>query len=45
LITTRLGRLQRPKASLRMGEVDNEVGREILESRAGRALLGMYWVE
>jgi hypothetical protein len=44
LITTRLGRLQRAKASLRLGEVDNDVGREMLESRAGRELLGMYEV-
>lgn len=42
LITTRLGRLQRAKASLRLGEVDNNVGREMLESSAGRALPGMY---
>jgi hypothetical protein len=42
LITTRLGRLQRAKASLRLGEVDNNVGREMLESRAGRELPGMY---
>ena len=45
LITTRLGRLQRAKASLRLGEVGNDVGREMLESRAGRKLLGMYEVE
>ncbi|GAB7336824.1 hypothetical protein MBLNU13_g11329t2 [Cladosporium sp. NU13] len=38
LITTRLGRLQRANASLRLGEVDDNVGREMLESRAGRAL-------
>jgi hypothetical protein len=42
LITTRLGRLQRAKASLRLGEVDNDVGREMLESRAGSELPGMY---
>jgi hypothetical protein len=30
LITTRLGRLQRAKASLRLGEVNNDVGREKL---------------
>jgi hypothetical protein len=42
LITTRLGRLQRANASLRLGEVDDNVGREMLESRAGRALPGMY---
>lgn len=40
LITTRLGRLQRAKASLRMEAVNNDVGREMLESRAGRALPG-----
>jgi hypothetical protein len=45
LITTRLGRLQRPKASLQLGEVENDVGREMLESRAGRALPGMCQVE
>jgi hypothetical protein len=42
LITTRLGRLQRAKASLRLGEVDNNVGREMLESRAGSELPGIY---
>jgi hypothetical protein len=42
LITTRLSRLRLPKASLRLGEVDNDVGREMLESRAGRELPGMY---
>jgi hypothetical protein len=42
LITTRLGRLQRAKASLRLGEVDNNVGREMLELRAGSELPGMY---
>jgi hypothetical protein len=42
LITTRLGRLQRANASLRLGEVDNDVGREMLELRAGRKLPGMY---
>jgi hypothetical protein len=41
LITTRLSRLQRPKASLRLDEVDNDVGRQMLESRAGRKLPGM----
>jgi hypothetical protein len=44
LITTRLGRLQRAKASLRLGEVSNDLGREMLESRAGRELPGMYEV-
>jgi hypothetical protein len=42
LITTRLGRLQQKRPSLRLGEVDNDVGREMLESRAGRRLPGMY---
>jgi tetratricopeptide (TPR) repeat protein len=42
LITTRLGRLQRSNASLRLGEVGDGVGREMLESRAGRELPGMY---
>jgi hypothetical protein len=42
LITTRLARLQRAKASLRLGEVDSDTGREMLESRAGRELPGMY---
>jgi hypothetical protein len=42
LITTRLGRLQRVKASFRLGEVDKDVGGEMLESRAGRKLSGMY---
>jgi hypothetical protein len=42
LIMTRLGRLQRVNASLRLGEVDNDVGREMLESHASRKLPGMY---
>jgi hypothetical protein len=42
LITTRLGRLQRANASLRLGEVDDNVGREMLESRAGSELPGMH---
>jgi hypothetical protein len=42
LITTRLGRMQRANASLRLGEVDEDVGREMLESRAGSQLPGMY---
>jgi hypothetical protein len=44
LITTRLGRLQRAKASLRLGAVCRDVGREMLESRAGRELPGAYKV-
>jgi hypothetical protein len=41
LITTRLFRLQQPKASLRLGAVDNDIEREILESRVGKELPGM----
>jgi hypothetical protein len=41
LITTQLFRLQQPKASLRLGAVDNDIGREILESRVGKELSGM----
>jgi hypothetical protein len=41
LITTRLARLQRPGASLRLSEVNNDLGREMLESRASRRLPGM----
>ncbi|TKA64223.1 hypothetical protein B0A55_11578, partial [Friedmanniomyces simplex] len=36
LITTRLARLQRPKASLHLHQADKELGREILESCAGK---------
>jgi hypothetical protein len=42
LITTRLSRLQRPKASIRLSEVDNVLGRKMLEARAGRELPGTY---
>jgi hypothetical protein len=42
LITTRLSRLQRAEGSLRLGEVDNEVGTEMLESRAGRKILSTH---
>ena len=45
LITTRLGRLHRAKASLRMDAVDNEVGREMLESCAGKEILSTFGVE
>jgi hypothetical protein len=45
LITTRLSRLQRGKASLRMGAVDNDIGREMLKSRIGRELPVMYICE
>jgi hypothetical protein len=40
LITTRLARMQRPGASLRLSEVHNDLGREMLESRASRHLPG-----
>ena len=42
LITTRLGRLQRVEVSLRMDKVNHDVGKQMLESRAGRKLAGMY---
>jgi hypothetical protein len=42
LITTRLSRVQRVKASLRMSEVDKDVGRDMLASRAGTELPGVY---
>jgi hypothetical protein len=42
LITTRLSRLQRPKASIRLGEVDDVLGRKMLEARAGREIPGRY---
>lgn len=42
LITTRLSRLQQPKASLRLSEVNNELGMQMLESRTGRELPGTY---
>jgi hypothetical protein len=45
LITIRLSRLQRGKASLRMGAVDNDIGREMLKSRIGRELPVMYICE
>lgn len=44
LITTRLGRLQRAEVSLRMNKVDHGVGKQMLESRAGRKLPGMRLV-
>ncbi|KAK4908241.1 hypothetical protein LTR49_022841 [Elasticomyces elasticus] len=40
LITTRVARLQRPRASLRLRKVDNDLGREMLEARVGRNLPG-----
>jgi hypothetical protein len=42
LITTRLARLQIPKASLHLHSVDKHLGREMLEHRAGKPLPGMY---
>jgi hypothetical protein len=44
LVTTRLNRPQLAKGSLRLGEVDRDVGREMLESRAVRKLPGMFEV-
>jgi hypothetical protein len=41
LITTRLARLQRPNASLYLREVEDVVGRQMIETRAGRKLPGM----
>jgi hypothetical protein len=41
LITTRLSRLQQMGASLRLGAVNNDVARKMLESRAGRKLPGV----
>ena len=43
LITTRLARLQRPKASLYLDDVGDRVGREILETRA-RKHLQSTWI-
>nr|POE72713.1 vegetative incompatibility protein het-e-1 [Quercus suber] len=42
LITTRLARLQRSKASLRLASVDDQVARQMVESRAGRKVQGEY---
>ena len=42
LVTTRLARLQRPMASLQLRGVDDQLGKDIIEGRAGMALLGMY---
>ena len=41
LITTRLARLQRLNASLHLREVEDDVGREMIEAGARRQLLGM----
>ncbi|KAK5690099.1 hypothetical protein LTR17_026065 [Elasticomyces elasticus] len=41
LVTTRLSRLQRPRASLHLHNVDDRCGREILEARAGKQLPGI----
>lgn len=43
LITTRLARLRRPNSSLLLGNVDDQLAKEILEARAGRALDGMSY--
>ncbi|KAK3622808.1 hypothetical protein LTR22_024649 [Elasticomyces elasticus] len=40
LITTRVARLQRPRASLRLREVGNDLRREMLDTRAGSKLPG-----
>lgn len=40
IVTTRLARLQIPEASLHLDKVNNTVGQEILEKRAGKRLLG-----
>ena len=42
LVTTRLSRLQRPKASLHVHNVDSHLSREILETRAGKKFSGAY---
>ena len=44
LVTTRLARLQKPKAHLHLHVVDEQLGREILETRAGKKLSGT-WTE
>ena len=44
LVTTRLARLQRPKAHLHLHVVDEQLGREILETRTGKKLSGT-WTE
>ncbi len=40
LITTRLSRMQRPRASLRLDRVDRDVAREMIETYAGKQLEG-----
>jgi hypothetical protein len=42
LVTTRLARLQRPNASLHLEEVEDDVGREMIEAYAGRKLPGTW---
>jgi hypothetical protein len=41
LITTRLARLQIPEASLYLQNVSDDVGRKMIEQRAGKRLFGM----
>ncbi|KAK5729529.1 hypothetical protein LTR17_011832 [Elasticomyces elasticus] len=41
LVTTRLSRLQRPRASLHVHNVDDRCGKEMLETRAGKQLPGI----
>jgi hypothetical protein len=41
LITTRLRRLQRPNASLSLGNVGDELARKMIETRAGRTVEGI----
>jgi len=41
LVTTRLGRLQRPQAHLHLYSTNEQLSREILETRAGKKVCGM----
>jgi hypothetical protein len=43
LVTTRLSRIQIPKASIHLRDVDEQVGREILETRAGKKISGAWY--